>query len=207
MLAAPQVQAYLVDLDGTLYRPGLVKLGMTVELVVFGAHRIAWLKAFRQEHELMRHETASSGAEFLPSPFAVQLQRAADRLGVQASKLEAVVRDFMIERPSKWIRLAKNNSLLEEIATFHARGGKTALVSDYPAERKLKALEARSSFDVVISNGEKSGLTRLKPAPAGYLMAAHALSVDPKNCLVLGDRSDADGKAAEAAGMQFRLIR
>jgi HAD superfamily hydrolase (TIGR01509 family) len=47
----------------------------------------------------------------------------------------------------------------------------------------------------------------LKPHPEGYLLAAQALSVDPSRCLVIGDRPDADGEAARAAQMAFRLVR
>jgi putative hydrolase of the HAD superfamily len=206
MKSVQPIQAYLVDLDGTLYRPGLVKLGMALELLLFGLHRVTWLKAFRHEHELMRNETARSEIEFFPSPFHAQLLRAAEEVGADSPEFEAVVRSFMIERPGKWIRLAKNQLLLKEISAFHAQGGKTAIVSDYPAAAKLEALGARSSFDVVVANGETEGLTRIKPAPSGYLLAASALGVPPENCLVLGDRDDADGEAARRAGMQFRLV-
>jgi beta-phosphoglucomutase-like phosphatase (HAD superfamily) len=38
------------------------------------------------------------------------------------------------------------------------------------------------------------------------LRAAAALEVEPSACLVIGDRDDADGEAARAAGMAFRRI-
>ncbi|MGE5786496.1 MAG: HAD hydrolase-like protein, partial [Myxococcales bacterium] len=36
---------------------------------------------------------------------------------------------------------------------------------------------------------------------------AKSLGVEPTRCLVIGDRVDADGAAAKAAGMSFRLVR
>jgi beta-phosphoglucomutase-like phosphatase (HAD superfamily) len=39
------------------------------------------------------------------------------------------------------------------------------------------------------------------------LLAAERLEVEPAACLVIGDRDDADGEAARAAGMAFRHIR
>ncbi len=89
---------------------------------------------------------------------------------------------------------------------FKAKGGRTALVSDYPAQRKLDALGCRELFDVIVANGEKNGPRRLKPDPEGYLLAAKLLEVAPAVCLVIGDRDDADGAAARAAGMGFRLV-
>jgi beta-phosphoglucomutase-like phosphatase (HAD superfamily) len=38
------------------------------------------------------------------------------------------------------------------------------------------------------------------------LQAASELGISPEECLVLGDRQDADGEAARRAGMAFRLI-
>jgi putative hydrolase of the HAD superfamily len=199
----PQVRAYLVDLDGTLYRPGWVKLGMALELLCLGPHRLSWLRAFRHEHERMR---GTSEQEFNPSPYEVQVARAAEHLAVAPAELQKVVEEWMQRRPGKWLRLAKNAALLQEIATFKQAGGKTALVSDYPASAKLDALGIRSHFDIIVANGETLGLSRLKPAPDGYLLAASALGVPPAECLVIGDREDADGAAARAAGMQFRLV-
>src|SRR5690606_40516027 len=62
------------------------------------------------------------------------------------------------------------------------------------------------SSDVCSSDlGESGGPSALKPAPDGYLKAALSLGVSPEHCLVIGDRDDADGAAARAAGMAFRL--
>jgi beta-phosphoglucomutase-like phosphatase (HAD superfamily) len=59
----------------------------------------------------------------------------------------------------------------------------------------------------VIANGEPGGPERLKPHPDGYLLAAALLGVSSEQCLVIGDRDDADGVAARHAKMAFRLIR
>ena len=61
-------------------------------------------------------------------------------------------------------------------------------------------------FDVIVASGEENGPRRLKPDPEGYLRAAELLQVAPERCLVIGDRDDADGGAARAANMAFRLV-
>lgn len=201
-------RAWLVDLDGTLYSPAPVKLAMAAELALLGPHRIRWLSEFRRQHELLREEFERNPAlELAPSPFEEQLRRSAEVLAVEAELLRAVVHAWMIHRPGKWLRLVRRAALLREITEHRARGGKTALVSDYPAEAKLRALGARELFDVVVSNGEHPRLTRLKPSPDGFRIAAAELDVEPQECLVLGDREDADGAAARAANMAFRLIK
>ncbi len=195
--------AWLVDLDGTLYRPRPVKLMMGLCLVVFGFRHVKLLRRFRHEHEALREHLT----EPVESPFAIQLERTASATKRPLEEVRAVVTDWMVARPGRFIRWFRRQQLLSEIASFRAAGGKTALVSDYPAQQKLEALGAVELFDVAIANGEPEGPSRLKPWPDGYLKAAERLGVAPGRCLVIGDRDDADGAAARYAGMGFRLIR
>jgi putative hydrolase of the HAD superfamily len=196
------VEAWLVDLDGTLYTARWVKLAMAAELLLLGWAAISTLRRFRHEHERLRDHP---GAD-TESPFSTQLARTADGLGLDVSIVQRRVESWMVERPGKWIRMFRRTPLLDEIASFRERGGRTALVSDYPARRKLEALGSVDLFDVVVANGEPNGPRRLKPDPDGYLRAAKSLGIDPARCLVIGDRDDADGEAARAAHMQFRRV-
>lgn len=201
---ASSYEAWLVDLDGTLYHALPVKLAMAAELSLFGWSSIKTLRTFRHAHERLRL-TEAGRAEL--SPFERQLSHAAERLGRAESEVERTVREWMFERPLKWVARSRRRALLAALAQFRAGGGKTALVSDYPATGKLGALGARELFDVVVSSGEPGGPARLKPDPEGYLSAASRLGVTPARCLVIGDRDDADGAAARAAGMGLCLIR
>ena len=195
-------KAWLIDLDGTLYDARWVKLMMASELVLLGIGAIATLRRFREEHERLRVEQV----EAVSSPWDLQIERTARALGVEAVAVEAHAREWMVERPGKWIRIFRRRALLDEIATYRAAGGRTALVSDYPARKKLDALGAAQLFDQVVASGEAGGARRLKPAPDAFLLAAERLGFAPEACLVLGDREDADGLAARAAGMGFRKI-
>jgi HAD superfamily hydrolase (TIGR01509 family) len=194
--------AWLVDLDGTLYVQRPVRLIMAAELLTFGPGAIPTLRHFRKQHERLR--------EFPPEeldPYQTQLERTAKAVERDLEHVTRLVTEWMHVRPGKWMKLFRRRALLEEIAAHRAAGGKTALVSDYPAMKKLDALGLTSLFDVVVASGEPNGPKRLKPDPEGYLLAASALSVDPARCLVIGDRDDADGEAARAARMAFRHIR
>jgi HAD superfamily hydrolase (TIGR01549 family) len=124
---------------------------------------------------------------------------------VDPAALERVVREWMLLRPGKWLRAARRRDLLAELARFRADGGRTALVSDYPAREKLAALAVDDLFDVVVAAGDRGGPARLKPAPDGLLAAAAQLGVPQEKCLVIGDRDEVDGEAARRAGMAFRL--
>ena len=195
-------RAWLIDLDGTLYKPLFVKLAMGAELALFGRRHITAIRAFRSQHEKIREE----GGEYSPSPFEHQLSLAAADCSVPVEELRGIVMEWMVERPGKWIRRFARRSLLAEISVFRKAGGRTAIVSDYPASSKLRALGLAGSFDCVVSNGEAGGPSRLKPAPDGFVLAAEQLGFSAADCLVIGDREDADGLAASRAGMDFRLI-
>ena len=181
---------------------------MAGELLLSGWSAVKTLRRFRQEQERERAELIAGKAlaEHHASPYAAQLARTAEALGVPSQEVEAVVQEWMFTRPKKWIRRFLNTGLLQEIRAFKAKGGKTALVSDYPARVKVEALGAPDLFDEIVANGEQNGPRRLKPDPEGYLRAAELLGVDPTRCLVVGDRDDADGAAARAAKMGFRLV-
>jgi HAD superfamily hydrolase (TIGR01509 family) len=202
--ATTRYAAWLVDLDGTLYRHTPVKLAMAAELLLFGWSSIKTLRSFRHAHEALR---ADAGLSLTTSPFEQQLELASRELGRERVAVERTVREWMFERPLKWVGRAKRKPLLDALASYRAQGGKTALVSDYPASGKLGALGATALFDLVVSNGEPGGPSRLKPNPEGYLSAASRLGIAPERCLVIGDRDDADGAAARAAGMGLCLIR
>ena len=207
-VADAEYDAWLVDLDGTLYTARWVKLAMAAELALFGWSALKTLRQFRHDHEALREEQSAGNAlaTAQESPFTRQLARTAVALDLPVSQVERVVQSWMFERPGKWIGRFRRRALLTELRSFKARNGRTALVSDYPAERKIDALGARNLFDVIVANGEALGPRRLKPDPEGYLRAAELLKVPPARCLVIGDRDDADGQAARAAKMGFRLV-
>lgn len=198
-MSAESFAAWLVDLDGTLYRAAPLRAAMAVELALFGVPAISTLKRFRQEHEFDAADSALHA-----SPFAAQVARTARALGTSPDRVAEVVDLWMFRRPAKWISLFRRRSLLAEIARFQAEGGKVALVSDYPVRGKIESLGVR--FDVVVCSGEQGGPSRLKPDPEGYLEAARRLGVAPAHCLVIGDRPDRDGEAAARAGMAFRRV-
>lgn len=175
---------------------------MAVEVAVLGSRHLGTLRAFRRFHERVRRDGAKDG-----DPYREQLERTAQSLRRDVTEVEAQVLLWMHERPARWLWLFRRRGLVAEIGAFRASGGKTALVSDYPARVKLAGSGLGSLFDVVVASGEPDGPPRLKPDPAGYLLAAERLGVASERCLVIGDRDDADGAAARAAGMAFRLVK
>jgi len=199
-----EFDAWLLDFDGTLYRHLPVRLAMAAELAMMGIPSIPLIRRFRKEQELLRCEGLAADGK---SPYETQIEKTALALNQPIEQVLKVVREWMEQRPGKWLRLFRRRRLLMEIGLFRAQGGKTAIVSDYPAATKLAALRVSGLFDVTIASGEDGGPKTLKPSPEGYLLAAKRLGVTPEQCLVIGDRDDADGEAARRANMAFRLLK
>jgi len=199
-------RAWLVDLDGTLYRALPVKVAMAAELALIAPHHVRLVSRFRSMHEVVRDEQGSREHRREVASFELQLLKASEDTGVDVERLRDVIHEWMIERPCKWLARFPREPLLAELRAFRRAGGKAAVVSDYPARLKLRALGIDDLFDSVVANGEPGGPPRMKPDPAGYLEAARQLGVSPEDCLVVGDRDDADGEAARRAGMPFRRV-
>lgn len=95
---------------------------------------------------------------------------------------------------------------LELLAALRARGAKTALVTNKPAEvthRVLERLDAVSAFDAVIGGGD---VERIKPQPDMLWLAAERLELSAEDCVMVGDSSN-DTQAAKAAGMDCAGLR
>ena len=195
-------RAWLIDLDGTLYNVGLVKLALGAQLACGNWKAGRVVQTFLREHKRMSLELS----EPVSDPFYLQIERTAEQLGQPHDEVERIVQNWMFRRAVPWMHAFRRRSLLREIVEFRAQGGLTALVSDYPAREKLHAMRASSLFDVVVAIGEPGGPGRLKPWPDGYLLAAKRLGVDPQECLIIGDRADADGAAAQRAGITYRQV-
>src|SRR5512138_2565792 len=122
--------AWLVDLDGTLYQPKPLKLVMGLYLAAAGPRSVRIVARFRKEHEAVRNAMQ----ECDPSPFEEQITNTSRALGIDRGEVLATVNRLMFERPLPWLRRFKRSELLREIAVFREDGGRTAIVSDYPAK-------------------------------------------------------------------------
>ena len=138
-----ETRAWLVDLDGTLYHHPPVKRRMAVSLLLRNPGAVQLLRRFRKEHEGLRDRPPPEGT----SPYDEQITRTSTATGATPERVREIVEDWMLERPGRIIRNYRRDSLIEEIAAFRASGGKTALVSDYPASKKLAALAIADLFD------------------------------------------------------------
>lgn len=200
--------AILLDVDGTLYEQRPVRQRMALRLLAAALHspiktrrEIRVLRAFRESLEQIRHQPRQEGR----TDSDLQLQLAAERSGVQTLQVREIVEDWMFQRPLALLGGFPMKGLHRFLRGAMQAGLPIGAYSEYPCDQKLEALGVRDCFRVTISSWDRE-VGRFKPDPKGFLVAARQLGCSPERILMIGDRDDADGAGAQAAGMPFVKI-
>jgi HAD superfamily hydrolase (TIGR01509 family) len=199
------IQAVLFDLDGTLYRQRPLRSLMALELLTLplsgpwrAPRRWRALQAYRSAQERLR-EAAS------PDAAHQQLAAAASASGLPVAEVEALVSEWMLERPLKYLQFCRMTGLDTLLTVLDRRGLKMGVLSDYPATAKLRALGLEGRFFPVLTASD-SHIGAFKPSPRGYLRACEVWGVEPAQVLFVGDRADVDAVGAAAAGMPCVIV-
>jgi len=128
--------------------------------------------------------------------------RPARRLGLTVSEVEAVVETWMHERPLRYLPACRFPDVQLLFSDLRSSGRTIAVLSDYPAERKLAALGLAA--DLVVSSVDTT-VDRFKPNPAGLRRILALTGAKPDECLLIGDRDELDGECARRLGVPFLL--
>jgi FMN phosphatase YigB (HAD superfamily) len=204
----PECRVLLFDLDGTLYRQGLVRRRLGVRLFLWVlAHPsprslsvITALRAYRQAQEDLRDHPPVHNLT------ALQFQRAAQAAGLPEALIRDSVELWMEQRPLGYLAAAIRPGLAGFLAAAQTQGLRLAVCSDYPATSKLEAMGLTDSFDVTVC-AQDTGVGCFKPNPRILQVAlTRAGGFAPRQALLLGDRAAVDGEAARRIGMPFLLM-
>jgi putative hydrolase of the HAD superfamily len=87
----------------------------------------------------------------------------------------------------------------------HRRRLRLAVFSDYPALRKLAAMDLLPFFDVVLT-AQDAEVRRFKPDPRGLEVTLRRLETPGHRAIYVGDRPDIDGLAAARAGLHSLVL-
>lgn len=129
------------------------------------------------------------------------LHETAIATGVTRAAVQAVVTEWMLRRPLRHLRACRYPATDRLFAGLASAGKTVGILSDYPARDKLRALGLKAEF--VVTAGDAG---RLKPHPQGLLTLMAEAGAAPSRTLLIGDRPERDGIAAQRAGTRF-LIR
>lgn len=197
----------LFDLDGTLYTQKPVQLRMALELATLplahpfaAAGMLRALRSYRHAQEELRARDPEPG-----SLADAQVAIAARRSGLPHERVSALVEEWMIRRPLKYLRSQLAPGTLELLDRLQAAGVQIGLLSDYPAVDKLQALGLAGRFSPILCSSDPA-INRFKPDPRGFQVAAEIWDLPTDQVLMVGDRYEVDFVGARAAGMPCVLV-
>jgi phosphoglycolate phosphatase/putative hydrolase of the HAD superfamily len=200
-----RIRAVVMDVDGTLYSQSLVRRSMALRLLKFTAFhpREGWralraIKAYRDAQEQIRTLTGSNIASH-------QIDIAASRVGESREQMKNVVLRWMENEPLDAVGRARFPGVVEFCEWAQSSGISLAVLSDYPAHSKLKAMNLTSYIPVVVS-AQDPDVDCFKPNPNGLLKAIRQIGVSADEAIYVGDRPEVDLEAAAAAGVRGVLV-
>jgi len=197
-----EISLVVFDVDGTLYDQRCLRFKMVQELMGHclrhpGDLRVLQLiSQFRRSREELAEEEVANIAD-------LQYQRPAEKLGVEPGDMRRQLEVWMFERPLRHLRPCRYPTVDALMDTLRESGKTVAVLSDYPADAKLQALELAAELAVSAVDPE---VDRLKPHPRGLQRILELAGVEPSQALLIGDREDRDGECARRAGVAY-LIR
>ena len=189
------------DVDGTLYDQKGLRSCMLREMLVAATRRrridfIRILRVYRKIREQL--------GESLHEDFERALvSRTAARVGCSEEQVQAVAEEWLERRPLRHLLRYRYPKLSELFRQLRQHGKQIGILSDYPARRKIEALELEADI-IVCANDEDVGI--LKPHARGLQVLMSRAGVSPAETILIGDRPDRDGLAAQAANVRA-LIR
>ena len=199
-----RIRAVLFDVDGTLYRQRPLRFLMAAELATLAFRQprrapAVWraLSAYRKAQETLRGRDEADSAQ--------QLRIAAAQVGMTQDGVAAIVDEWMIERPLKYLSRCRADGLVDLLDFLTSRHVRIGVLSDYPAQKKLDALGVGQYFSLVLCGGDPD-VGAFKPNPRGFLAACETWQLAPADVLYVGDRVDADAAGAHAAKMPAVIV-
>jgi len=195
------IDLVVFDVDGTLYDQKRMRLVMLRRLLAAtlrerSLRTLGVLRTFRQVRESLGDEEAAGFMQ-------LQYSRTAERHGCTAQEVEALTHEWMEQRPLDRIGGCRYPHLDTLFDALHAAGKRVAVLSDYPAVDKLRALGLQADPVVCATDAE---IARLKPDPHGLQTVLRRTGVPAGRALMIGDRFDRDGAVARRCGVRA-LIR
>jgi FMN phosphatase YigB (HAD superfamily) len=198
----------LFDVDGTLYHQAPLRLWMAAELAALplrtstAAARRTWraIRAFRRAQEELR----AQGAVEVPLA-RLQLERAAERAGMDTGEVEAAAEEWIFRRPLPYIRRCRRGGIARLLRFLEARGIPAGVFSDYPALPKLEVLHLAGNVSLVACATDAE-INAFKPDPRGFLWSCERWGLEPAQVLYVGDRVEVDARGAANAGMPCAIL-
>ena len=197
------------DLDGTLYDQKKLRLTMLKRLVGhFMLHPLQikdllLIKKFREVRDRWESVDKSCLEGEDASLEELQYKYMAVRMHMDTDRVREVITKWMYANPLDAVAASRDERLIGIMNEMMARGQKVCILSDYPTEDKMNAMNAKA--DAMYSTVD-ANIGELKPSPKGLKVIAEDMHAKPDDMLMIGDRAEKDGECAIGAGVDYIII-
>lgn len=214
-----EYKAILFDVDGTLYNQRSLRFTMFLHLAgYFITHLRRWkeLCILIEYRSVMEHWEHIADASFIKTDYCrsafnkceldmeeKQYEYTAKKLRVSQKMVEKTIKYWIHEYPLSLLPKYKDCRLAELLDSLRSRSIITAAYSDYPASKKLEALNINA--DYIFCSSDKN-INCMKPDPKAVMKILQILKLKPSQVLMIGDRYSKDGLAAEKTGMDYIIL-
>lgn len=191
------------DLDGTLYyqRPFRKKM---VLVLLKGLLLTPWkwqelyiIWQFRKVREKWDSQDTNLNLTLK------QYEVTASRCYCSPQKIQNVIEYWMMQVPNRYLKAYQDDTAVYWIEKFMKNGKKVIVWSDYPVEKKLDALGIQVT-DYLCSTDSCVGA--MKPNSKGIQVIMEKYHIAKEKILMVGDREEKDGLAAQKAGIDWMIL-
>lgn len=195
-------KAVIVDMDGTLYHQGPVRMVVFLHLLwhyMIRPHQIRELFILVQYRKLREKRAFVTQGDF----DKLQIDFLAKKYKVTAERVCAIIDFWMHESPLPIVKKYVHRELCHKLARYRESGGVVAIYSDLPVEKKARAIGMRADYLFYSGDGTLRGM---KPDKADMQVILGKIGFVAEDVLFIGDRYSRDGLSAQSVGMDFLII-
>lgn len=193
------VDLVVFDLDGTLYDQRPVRRRMAGEI----AREVLATGSLRVPRSIATYRRLREAAADQPGVAIEPYGTTAQRCGISAGEVRQLIAEWIERRPLPHLRRYRRSGVSAVFDGLRASRRVIAVLSDYPTDEKLKALDLRADLAVSALDHD---VARLKPDPAGLEKILRVTNTAPARALVIGDRDDRDGEVARRIGVRSLIL-
>lgn len=204
-----EYKAFIFDLDGTLYyqKPFRIKMLMTlIKYVILHPAAIKDLFVIKRYRQVREHWDEYEKEYMFDKGLGLdekQYAAVAAKTGTTPERVKNAVRFFMHEMPLNLL-LPYRDEILKSLIDIVKEKKKTIVIySDYPVEAKLACLGITA--DACYTSGDAC-IGCMKPDPKGLKVILDTLGCDSVDAVMIGDRYEKDGLAAQRNNVDYVIV-
>ena len=191
-------RVFIFDLDGTLYYQLGVQLTMGLWML---SYYLIHFWRFKELLAILKYrKNREEGKDNIVDE---QFKIVAQKYNLSTSKMEKIVKKWIMEKPLRVLPLFKDKKLVSLIAKLKEENKTIVIYSDYPTEEKLKVLDVKYDYAYDSSHPK---IRVLKPDEKGLKFIISHNKFNKNNIIFIGDRDSKDGECARRCGIDYIIL-